>query len=141
MLTLVVPFAVGALATRAHAQDSTRTRRLQPVRVTVTREGSRSVLDLPFGVSRLQVDSGRSGIRRASLTELLINVPGLAVSNRYNPTQDPRLAIRGFGARSAFGIRGVRVVRDGVPLTLADGQTAVDFVDLEGVGTAEVMRG
>jgi len=141
MLTLVVPFAVGALATRAHAQDSTRTRRLQPVRVTVTREGSRSVLDLPFGVSRLQVDSGRSGIRRASLTELLINVPGLAVSNRYNPTQDPRLAIRGFGARSAFGIRGVRVVRDGVPLTLADGQTAVDFVDLEGVGSAEVMRG
>ena len=69
MLTLVVPFAVGALATRAHAQDSTRTRRLQSVRVTVTREGSRSVLDLPFGVSRLQVDSGRSGIRRASLTE------------------------------------------------------------------------
>jgi len=122
------------------AQDSTA-RPLQPVRVTVSRESSRSVLDLPFGVSRLQVDSARSGIRRSSLNELLLVVPGIAVSNRHNPTQDPRVAVRGFGARSAFGIRGVRVVRDGVPLTLADGQTAVDFVDLESVGSAEVMRG
>ncbi|MEP7380918.1 MAG: TonB-dependent receptor [Gemmatimonadota bacterium] len=125
----------------APAQDTTRVRALEPVRVTVTRESSRSVLDLPFGVSRLSVDSARSGIRRASLTEMLFNVPGLSVSNRYNPTQDPRLAVRGFGSRSAFGIRGVRVTRDGVPLTQADGQTAVDFVDLETVGSAEVMRG
>lgn len=124
----------------AQARD-TVARPLEAVRVTVTRESSRSVLDLPFGVSRLQVDSARTGIRRASLTELLLVVPGVVVSNRHNPTQDPRLAVRGFGSRSAFGIRGVRVVRDGVPLTLADGQTAVDFVDLEAVGSAEVMRG
>jgi iron complex outermembrane receptor protein len=51
------------------------------------------------------------------------------------------VAVRGFGARSAFGIRGIRVLRDGVPLTLADGQAAVDFVDLETIGSAEVMRG
>jgi iron complex outermembrane receptor protein len=134
----------GVWASAVHAQQRDTTgapRALQAVRVTVSRETSRSVLDLPFGVSRLSTDSTRAGIRRASLTELLIGVPGLAVSNRHNPTQDPRLAVRGFGARSAFGIRGVRVVRDGVPLTLADGQTAVDFVDLEGVGSAEVMRG
>lgn len=125
----------------AQAQDSTGTR-LEPVRVTVTRDAAaRSVLDLPFGLSRLVVDSARSGIRRASFTELLLGVPGLAISNRYNPTQDPRLAVRGFGSRSAFGIRGVRIVRDGIPLTLADGQTAVDFVDLEAVGSAEVLRG
>ena len=68
-------------------------------------------------------------------------VPGVVVSNRYNPTQDPRLAIRGFGARSAFGIRGVRVLRDGIPLTVADGQTAVDFMDLESLGAAELFRG
>lgn len=139
--TLAVLSALAASAPSAAAQDSTRARPLQAVRVTVTRESSRSVLDLPFGVSRLSVDSARAGIRRASLTELLFNVPGLAVSNRHNPTQDPRLAVRGFGSRSAFGIRGVRVLRDGVPLTQADGQTAVDFVDLEAVGSAEVMRG
>ena len=124
----------------AAAQDSARVR-LEPVRVTVTREAPRSTLDLPFSITRLVIDSARTGTRRASLTEMLIAVPGLSVSNRFNPTQEPRLAVRGFGARSAFGIRGVRVVRDGVPLTLADGQTALDFVDLETVGAAEVMRG
>lgn len=122
-------------------ERDTVARSLEAVRVTVSRESSRSVLDLPYGVSRLQVDTARAGIRRASLTELLLVVPGVVVSNRHNPTQDPRLAVRGFGSRSAFGIRGVRVVRDGVPLTLADGQTAVDFVDLEAVGSAEVLRG
>jgi iron complex outermembrane receptor protein len=79
--------------------------------------------------------------RRANLTELLFAVPGLTVSTRFNPTQDPRLAVRGFGARSAFGIRGVKVLRDGIPLTLADGQTAVDFLDIETVSAAEVLRG
>lgn len=126
---------------RGQGGDTVVARPLEAVRVTVSRESSRSVLDLPFGVSRLQVDSARTGIRRGSLTELLLVVPGVVVSNRHNPTQDPRLAVRGFGSRSAFGIRGVRVVRDGVPLTLADGQTAVDFVDLEAVGSVEVMRG
>ena len=135
LLTVAVPLSIGA-----QGRDSVA-RPLQAVRVTVSREASRSVLDLPFGVSRVSVDSSRAGIRRASLTELLLVVPGVVVSNRYNPTQDPRLAVRGFGSRSAFGIRGVRVVRDGVPLTLADGQAAVDFVDLESVGSAEVMRG
>ncbi len=143
-LGVAAALGVSMLPRDAAAQDTTATRptrRLQAVKVTVSREGARSVLDLPFGVSRLETDSSRTGIRRASLTELLLNVPGLAVSNRFNPSQDPRLAIRGFGARSAFGIRGVRVMRDGVPLTVADGQTAVDFLDLEGVGSAEVMRG
>ena len=114
---------------------------LGAVRVTVSRDAARSTLDLPFAVSRLELDSTRAATRRASLTEALLFVPGVSVSHRYNPTQDPRLAIRGFGARSAFGIRGVRVLRDGIPLTAADGQTAVDFLDLESLGAAEVFRG
>jgi iron complex outermembrane receptor protein len=136
-LALLVPGGVVAQVRR----DSTGTTTLAPVRVTVTRDVERSALDLPYSVSRLSLDSTRTGARRGSLTDLLITVPGLVVSNRHNPTQDPRVSVRGFGARSAFGIRGLRVVRDGVPLTLADGQAAVDFVDLETVGSAEVMRG
>lgn len=115
--------------------------RLEAVRVTVTRDVARPALDLPYGVSRLTMDSARAATRRASLTEALLFVPGVSVSHRFNPTQDPRLAIRGFGARSAFGIRGVRVLRDGIPLTAADGQTPVDFLDLESLGSAEVVRG
>jgi iron complex outermembrane receptor protein len=116
-------------------------RLLLPVKVTVTRDAPRSALELPFAVARLSMDSARTGARRGSLTDLLITVPGLVASNRHNPTQDPRVSVRGFGARAAFGIRGLRVIRDGVPLTLADGQAAIDFVDLEAVGSAEVLRG
>ena len=67
-----------------------------------------------------------AALRRAGVDELLFAVPGVALANRQNPAQDPRVSIRGFGARSAFGVRGVRVLQDGVPVTLPDGQTPVD---------------
>ncbi|HJU65678.1 MAG TPA: TonB-dependent receptor, partial [Gemmatimonadaceae bacterium] len=83
----------------------------------------------------------RPGLRHVTLDETLFLLPGVVVVSRNNPTQDPRISIRGFGARSAFGVRGVRILRDGMPLTLPDGQTAVDYMDLESVGTVEVIRG
>ena len=67
--------------------------------------------------------------------DLLFSMPGVQVQSRNNPTQDARIAVRGFGARSAFGVRGVKVLRDGIPLTLPDGQTPMDWLDLETVGT------
>ena len=140
---LTVALAVPALSLTApaRAQDPDSAAVLSGVRVTVSRDAARPTFDLPYALSRLSLDSTRGATRRASLTEALLFVPGVSVSNRYNPTQDPRLAIRGFGARSAFGIRGVRVLRDGIPLTAADGQTAVDFLDLESLGAAELFRG
>src|SRR6267378_5043713 len=134
--------ATGTLAV-AHAsargQDTAATR-LAPVVVEVGR-GSRSILQLPFAVTVQTPDSMRPGQRHLSLDETLWLIPGLSVSNRNNPSQDPRISIRGFGARSAFGVRGIRVLRDGIPLTLPDGQTPVDYLDLESVGRVEVMRG
>ena len=122
------------------AQDTAATR-LQPVIVEVGRGAHRSPLDLPFAVTVQRPDSARPGQRHLSLDETLWLIPGLTVSNRTNPSQDPRISIRGFGARSAFGVRGIRVLRDGIPLTLPDGQTPVDYLDLESVGRVEVMRG
>ncbi len=75
------------------------------------------------------------------MADLLLGVPGVQVQERANPSQDPRIAIRGFGARSAFGVRGVRVLRDGVPLSLPDGQTPLDWLDLESVARVDVIRG
>ena len=75
------------------------------------------------------------------MDELLFAIPGVALANRQNPAQDPRVSIRGFGARSAFGVRGVRVLQDGVPVTLPDGQTPVDVLDVEGAARVEVTRG
>jgi iron complex outermembrane receptor protein len=122
------------------AQDTAATQ-LQPVVVEVGRGTHRSPLELPFAVTVQTPDSSRPGQRHLSLDETLWLIPGLAVSNRNNPSQDPRISIRGFGARSAFGVRGIRVLRDGIPLTLPDGQTPVDYLDLESVGRVEVMRG
>src|SRR5690348_13557925 len=122
------------------ARDTTATR-LEPVVVEVSRGARRPLLDLPFSVTVQSPDSSRPGQRHLALDETLLLIPGLTVSNRNNPSQDPRISIRGFGARSAFGVRGVRVVRDGIPLTLPDGQTPIDYLDLESVGRIEVIRG
>ena len=124
----------------ASAQDTAVTR-LEPVVVEVSRGAGKSLLDLPYAISVQTPDSARPGQRHLSLDESLWLIPGLTVSNRNNPSQDPRISIRGFGARSAFGVRGIKVLRDGIPLTLPDGQTPVDFLDLESVGRVEVMRG
>jgi iron complex outermembrane receptor protein len=128
------------LANHAIAQD-TAVAKLKPVVVEVGRGEHRSPLELPFAVTVQTPDSMRPGQRHLSLDETLGLIPGLSVSNRNNPSQDPRISIRGFGARSAFGVRGIRVLRDGIPLTLPDGQTPVDYLDLESVGRVEVMRG
>lgn len=132
--------AVALVAKRIGAQDTSVTR-LAPVVVEVGRGTHGSPLDLPFAVSVQTPDSSRPGQRHLTLDETLSLIPGLSVSNRNNPSQDPRISIRGFGARSAFGVRGIRVLRDGLPLTLPDGQTPVDYMDLESVGRVEVMRG
>jgi len=129
---------IGARA--ALSQDTTATR-LAPVVVEVGRGTRRSTLDLPYAISVQTPDSLRPGQRHTSLDDALWLIPGLTVSNRNNPAQDPRISIRGFGARSAFGVRGIRVLRDGIPLTLPDGQTPVDYLDLESVGRVEVLRG
>jgi len=114
---------------------------LPTVEVTVTRDAARPAIELPYALSRVQPDSVRPALRHVSFDEMLLALPGVTVANRSNPTQDPRISIRGFGARSAFGVRGVRIIRDGIPLTLPDGQTPIDYLDLESVGRIEVIRG
>ncbi|HMI48409.1 MAG TPA: Plug domain-containing protein, partial [Gemmatimonadaceae bacterium] len=92
------------LANHAIAQD-TAVAKLKPVVVEVGRGEHRSPLELPFAVTVQTPDSMRPGQRHLSLDETLGLIPGLSVSNRNNPSQDPRISIRGFGARSAFGVR------------------------------------
>jgi len=132
---LLFPFFV----TLAGAQGRPIT--LDTVRVSITRDSARSPLLVPFAVSVLRPDSSRPGQRHSALDESLLLLPGVFAANRQNPTQDPRISIRGFGARSAFGVRGVRILWDGIPLTLADGQTPVDYVDLDAIDRIEVIRG
>ncbi len=121
------------------AQDSLA-QRLPPT-VTVTRGVGRSTLDLPFAISSTAPDSARPGQAHLLVDETLFQLPGVTVANRFNPSQDTRISIRGFGARSQFGARSIRIMRDGMPLTLPDGQTPIDYLDLESVAQVEVLRG
>src|SRR5262245_30906340 len=128
-----------AFAGSAGAQD-TVARRLPPV-VTVTRDVGRSPLDLPFAITSLRPDTLSPGQTHTFVEQTLSYLPGVTVANRTNPSQDTRISIRGFGARSQFGARSIRIMRDGMPLTLPDGQTPIDYIDLESVGRVEVIRG
>src|SRR5213082_2536563 len=149
MRAMFVIAALSIVNARAESQDSTTVKDtttshrtvLNPVIVTVTRGIGKSPLESPFAMTVLTPDSARPGQRHTALDESLALIPGLTAVSRTNPAQDPRISIRGFGARSAFGVRGIRVLRDGIPLTLPDGQTPVDYLDLESVGRVEVMRG
>src|SRR5690606_26558946 len=75
------------------------------------------------------------------IDEALANIPGVVVANRYNFALDQRVSIRGAGSRANFGLRGVKVLLDGIPQSLPDGQSQLTNVDLAAVGSVEVLRG
>ncbi len=89
-------------------------------------------------VSREEILTARPG---ADLADALELVPGVFAQTSGNYAQDTRVAIRGFGSRSTFGIRGIKVLVDGVPTTLPDGQSEVDSIDLAFIDRVEVIRG
>jgi len=78
---------------------------------------------------------------QVNLSEALNRVPGISALNRQNYAQDLQLSIRGFGSRSTFGIRGVRLIVDGIPATMPDGQGQASTIDLSSAGRIEVLRG
>ncbi len=113
---------------------------VDPIVVTVLR--SPITMDrAPFALSVLGEGATTAGRTGAFLEEALHGLPGVQVQNRFNDAVGERLSIRGFGARSQFGVRGVRVVVDGIPATLPDGQSTLDHVDLGSVGRVEILRG
>ena len=116
------------------------TARLPATVVTVLRvpvEQSRAPFAIGVAFSE-QIQRGKPGL---ALDEALTGIAGVQVDNRFNYALGERISIRGLGARAQFGVRGVRVILDGIPMTLADGQTTLNNVDVAGLGRAEVMRG
>ena len=127
-------------ATR-QAPDTTRARDTLPdleVRVTRTAE-ERARLPMAVGIL------GGAAVRRAQLTvgldESLSRLPGVVVLNRYNYSLDQRVSLRGAGSRANFGLRGVKVLLDGVPQTLPDGQSQLSNLELGIIDRVEVLTG
>ena len=80
------------------------------------------------------------GIRAVNFQDAIDFSAGLWITNSENQAQDNRMAIRGFGARSAFGIRGLKIILDGVPLTTPDGQSQVDNIPFQLIENVEIMK-
>ena len=135
---LVGAATAGAQDSTTASRDSARAALLPAVEIAVTRDPRAARLTVPYAISISRRDKLDA---RGQMQDVLAAVPGLIVANRNNPTQDPRIVIRGVGARTAFGVRGVRVLHDGIPLTVADGQTPLDYLDVEAVERIEVIRG
>lgn len=111
-----------------------------PVVVTATRIEQNS-FDLPVAIDVVNKEDIQNGQLQMTLSESLIRVPGITAQNRTQSAQDPQISSRGFGSRSSFGVRGIRVYVDGIPLTMPDGQGQPGVVDLSAIKSIEVMRG
>lgn len=125
------------VAPQVYAEESVL---VAPVVVTATRVEQNS-FDLPVSIDLVQSENIHDGQPAMNLSESLIRVPGLTAQNRTQMAQDPQISTRGFGARSAFGVRGVRILVDNIPLTMPDGIGQPGNVDLEAIKSIEVMRG
>jgi iron complex outermembrane receptor protein len=145
-----VPFVLLAIAAPASAQqpvrpdsaagDSTRITQLPEVQVTVTRTAE-PLSRAPFATGVLDRQALQRGQQTLGIDEALNNLPGVVVSNRYNFSLDQRISIRGFGSRSNFGVRGLKILLDGIPQTLPDGQSQLTNIDFADIERAEVLKG
>ncbi len=111
-----------------------------PVVVTATRVEQDS-FDLPMAIDVVGKKDVQDSQLQYQLSESLIRLPGITAQNRNNQAQAPKISIRGFGSRASFGVRGIRIYVDGIPLTMPDGQGQPGIVDLSSIRSIEVMRG
>ncbi len=125
------------VAPQVYAEDSIS---LAPVVVTATRT-EQSSFDLPVSIDAVNAETIHDGRQQVNLSETAARIPGVVVANKFNLAQDLAVSTRGFGARSAFGVRGVRLYADGIPLSMPDGQGQTGTFNLDTAKQIEFMRG
>src|SRR5215208_4900043 len=140
-LAFAAPKAAAQVPTRPDTlvRDTTATQ-LPEIQVTVTRSPE-PLERVPYAVGVLDRNALQRGQQTLGIDEALNNLPGVVVSNRYNYSLDQRISIRGFGSRSNFGVRGLKILLDGIPQTLPDGQSQLTNIDFADIDRAEVLRG
>lgn len=113
---------------------------IDPITVTATRRAERS-FDVPASVDTIDASAIHDGQPQVNLSETLSRIPGVFAANRQNYAQDLQISSRGFGARAAFGVRGVRIYQDGIPVTMPDGQGQTGSFSLLSAQRIEILRG
>jgi iron complex outermembrane recepter protein len=114
---------------------------LRPVVVTATPGVAQNAFDTAASIDVIDAATIRDARLQVNLSETLVRVPGVVALNRQNYAQDLQISIRGFGARSTFGVRGLRLYADGIPATAPDGQGQISHFDLPSADRIEVLRG
>ena len=144
LFALVIGVITQAEGQEPAARDSitrdSATVNLPEISVTVAR-AAETVARVPAAIGVVDRTDILRGQATLGLDESLNNIPGVYTTNRYNYNLDQRLVIRGFGTRSNFGLRGIKVLLDGVPQTLPDGQSQLTNVDYAALDRIEVLRG
>jgi iron complex outermembrane receptor protein len=144
MMAMTRTCCVAALAAcvgpLAHAQSAREPAVLPEVSVSATRI-ERESRDLPVSIDTVDQRAIREDNPQVNLSESLNRVPGVSVLNRQNYAQDLQISTRGFGARSTFGVRGLRLIADGIPASAPDGQGQAATFSLGSAERIEVMRG
>jgi len=128
---------LGLLIRVAHAQDVSV---VQDILVQTGRLEQKQ-FDAPASLRVMDGEAIRNAGAQVSLSEVLAQAPGVVALNRNNYAQDVQISIRGFGARAAFGLRGIRLVADGIPVTTPDGQGQASTVSLTSAERIEVLTG
>jgi iron complex outermembrane receptor protein len=111
---------------------------LEEVTIVGTRTKEK-IIDIPYSVFSVEKKELMFG-KKVSAKSVLADVPGLFLQSRYG-TSDLRVSIRGFGNRSNTGIRGVRILQDGIPESEPDGESVLDAIDFTSLGGVEVVKG
>lgn len=132
--------AAVALAAASLCLGGLHAQTLEDVVVSASRAAQRS-FDAPAAIQSIDRQTIEGAGPQVNLSESLNRVPGLTILNRQNYAQDLQVSIRGFGARSAFGIRGIRLLVDGIPATTPDGQGQGSSISLTSTERIEVLRG
>ncbi len=121
-----------------YSQVDTNYYETEEVVITGTRT-EKKIIDIPYSVNRVDQTQWQS-TRKQAVNEVLNFVPGVFFQSRYG-NHDVRISIRGFGSRSNSGIRGVRILLDGIPESEPDGQTRIEAIDFTSIGKIEVVKG
>ena len=114
--------------------------KLKEVIVSITKI-KENIKNSPFAISSKNFSKFQTSAKQFYLSEYIESVPGVFISNDNNFAQDSRISIRGFGSRANFGIRGIKLIVDGVPETTPDGQSQIDNLNLEIIEKIEIIKG
>jgi iron complex outermembrane receptor protein len=134
-ILLLTPFVLFS-----NVQDSIQKIDLENVIVKSTKINS-TIQQAPLSVTLKSFREEKNFNSQSSFSDFIKNTPGVFTTSENNFSQDLRISIRGFGARSAFGIRGVKLIVDGIPETTPDGQSQLDNLPLGLVSNIEILRG